>query len=504
MSLFSKRERFLKSSLFRRLFLVITAALLVTALILTGVMVVLVRGERQSALENELRLQARDFAQLMRQSDSIIIWRDASLISGNIRDKLNELRNEYAADVWLLRQNGMLMSFGENTASVSTLSDQEAVAQIYRVLEGSEITVRGLFSELGDTVVTIGVPWTDWSGQVQGAVLLHVSVNRLSADYSDILRYSGIGALVAMVFGVALSYAIARRQSGPVKEIQQVVADFAAGNLASRAQIHGHDDMAQLAQSINTMAEDLSKLEESRRSFVANVSHELRSPLTCIQGYCQGMLDGTILESEHDKYLEIVLSESKRLTNLVNTLLDLSKYESGQRPLNLTVFDVNSLMLTVLFKFEQRIEGKGIDVDIGFKEQQCFVKADADQITQVATNLVDNAVKFTPEGGQLSIQSYTSGNLAYITVKDNGIGISAEDLPFIFDRFYKADKAHTSGMGTGLGLSIVKKILEQHGQDITCASNTSGTSFTFTLPKAPAPIPEKATLPAPDEAQGSI
>ena len=244
MSLFSKRERFLKSSLFRRLFLVITAALLVTALILTGVMVVLVRGERQSALENELRLQARDFAQMMRQSDSIIIWRDASLISGNIRDKLNELRNEYAADVWLLRQNGMLMSFGENTASVSTLSDQEAVAQIYRVLEGSEITVRGLFSELGDTVVTIGVPWTDWSGQVQGAVLLHVSVNRLSADYSDILRYSGIGALVAMVFGVALSYAIARRQSGPVKEIQQVVADFAAGNLASRAQIHGHDDMA--------------------------------------------------------------------------------------------------------------------------------------------------------------------------------------------------------------------------------------------------------------------
>ena len=498
MSLFSKGERYVKNSLFRRLFLVITAALLITALILTGVMVILVRGERQSALENELRLQARDFAQLMRQSDSIIIWRDASLISGNIRDKLSELRNDYGADVWLLRQNGMLMSFGENTASVSTLSDQEAVAQIYRVLEGSEITVRGLFSQLGDSVVTIGVPWTDWSGQVQGAVLLHVSVHQMSADYSDILRYSGIGSLVAMVFGVAVSYAIARRQSGPVKEIQQVVADFAGGNLASRARVHGHDDMAQLAQSINAMAEDLSKLEESRRSFVANVSHELRSPLTCIQGYCQGMLDGTILQSEHDKYLEIVLSESQRLTKLVNTLLDLSKYESGQRPLNKTAFDVNNLLLTVLFKFEQRIENKGIDVNIDFTDPQCFVRADADQITQVATNLVDNAVKFTPEGGKLTIHTHSAGKQAVVTVQDTGIGISAEDLPYIFDRFYKADKAHTSGMGTGLGLSIVKKILEQHGQDITCSSGPSGTSFTFTLEKAPSPEEARPAEPTQD------
>jgi signal transduction histidine kinase len=210
------------------------------------------------------------------------------------------------------------------------------------------------------------------------------------------------------------------------------------------------------------------------------------------------MLDGTILESEHDKYLEIVLSESQRLTKLVNTLLDLSKYESGQRPLNKTAFDVNNLLLTVLFKFEQRIENKGIDVNIDFTDPQCFVRADTDQITQVATNLVDNAVKFTPEDGKLTLHTHSAGKQAVVTVQDTGIGISAEDLPYIFDQFYKADKVHTSGMGTGLGLSIVKKILVQHGQDITCSSGPSGTSFTFTLEKAPSPEEARPAEPTQD------
>jgi len=466
------------------MFIVIVAMLLVTVVTLSLVMVALVRSERQQALENELRLQARDVADMMQQSDSLIIWQDSPLVSDNIKFRIAQIREIYHADVWLLRQNGMLMSFGEDTASVSTLDDSRAIEQLRLVLDGNEISVQGMFSELGDYVVTIGVPWGAPNKRVQGAVLLHVPITHLDADYSDIIRYSVIAGVVAMIVGVGLTVLIARRQSRPIKEIQQVAVAFSQGDLTRRAPVRGDDDMAQLAGSINRMADDLSKLEESRRSFVANVSHELRSPLTCIQGYCQGMLDGTILEEERNDYLQVVLSESQRLTTLVNTLLDLSKYESGKLPLKESVFDLNNLILTVLFKFEQKIEKKGIDVDISFQEEPCPVKADADRITQVVTNLVDNAVKFTPEGGQLTVQTYCVDNLAYVSIKDTGIGISQDDLPFIFERFYKADKAHTSGMGTGLGLSIVKKILEQHGQNITCTSGSTGTNFVFTLARS--------------------
>jgi signal transduction histidine kinase len=196
------------------------------------------------------------------------------------------------------------------------------------------------------------------------------------------------------------------------------------------------------------------------------------------------MMVGTISEEERPKYLQTVLSETQRLTKLVGELLDLSRFESGKIPMNMTVFDVDELILSILFKYEQKIEDKGIMVDILFKEQPCYVRADADRITQVVTNLIDNAVKFTREGGQLTVWTHAVDSLAYVTIKNEGTGIPAEDLPFILERFYKVDKAHTSGKGTGLGLSIVKKILEQHEQNITVSASGSMTSFMFTLEKA--------------------
>ena len=245
------------------------------------------------------------------------------------------------------------------------------------------------------------------------------------------------------------------------------------------------------------MAENVSRLDQSRRSFVANVSHELRSPMTCIQGYVQGMLDGTIQDGEREKYLNTVLSETKRLTKLIGELLDLSRFEAGKTPLNKTRFDIDELILSVLFKFEKRIEDKGIDVEISFKEQPCFVEADMDRITQVVTNLIDNAVKFAAEKGRLIVWTHVVDNLCYVTVKNDGATIPADDLPFIFERFYKVDKAHTSGGGTGLGLAIVKRILEQHGQTISVTSAGGLTTFVFTLERAK----DSKTLPSGGETQ---
>lgn len=230
------------------------------------------------------------------------------------------------------------------------------------------------------------------------------------------------------------------------------------------------------------MADDLERLEQTRRGFVANVSHELRSPLTSMQGFINGMLDGTVPESERDHYLGIVLDETRRLSKLISTLLDLSQIESGQTVLNFSIFDVNEMISRVLLRQENRIEGKGMDVAIDFGADTMNVSADADRIEQVLINLIDNAIKYGKQNGIITLTTKREGRTVTVVIADDGKGIPQEDMPFVFERFYKADKAHTIGNGTGLGLAIAKSIIDQHGQRIWVESKEGeGTRFIFTL-----------------------
>ena len=474
----------MKNSLFWRMFSAFMAVLIVTILVLSFTMVALMRAERQEALEAEVRVQARDLAQLMQVRDVASYWLfdPSAASSAAVNRKIDEIQETYDAEVWLVNASGYAVILNGDQVSEENLKDERVIEQIRRVLAGEEIRQLGL---TGVQTVTIGVPWRGaGKAAVLGAVLLNVSVDSLAVDYSDLIRYSLLAGLLALTLGAALTLFIARRQSRPIRQINEAVQAFAHGEFDRRVDIRGSDEAAQLAQSFNGMAEEIGRLDQSRRSFVANVSHELRSPMTCIQGYVQGMLDGTIREDEREKYLGTVLSETQRLTKLVSELLDLSRFESGKIPLDKTRFDIDELILSVLFKYERRIEDRGIDVEISFKEQPCFVLADSARITQVITNLVDNAVKFAAEKGQIVIWTHTVDNLCYVTVKNDGTGIPAEDLPFVFERFYKVDKAHTSGGGTGLGLAIAKRIVEQHGGTISVTSSGGLTSFVFTLEKA--------------------
>lgn len=223
-----------------------------------------------------------------------------------------------------------------------------------------------------------------------------------------------------------------------------------------------------------------------RKDFVANVSHELRSPLTSITGFVQGMLDGTIPESEYKKYLEIVLAESQRLSRLTKEMLDLTRIESGNMPLHKTVFDINELIRRVIITKENALENKQLDLNIAFKEEKINVYADQGGIEQVLVNLLDNAIKFTPPGGEISISSCIKEGRAAVAIKDTGAGIKQDILPHIWERFYTENKSRTGSKGVGLGLSIVKRIMVQHGQDITAQSKEGeGSTFTFTLELAP-------------------
>jgi len=477
-----------KNTLFWRLFCAFVGTLIMTVLVLSFIMVALLRAERQNAYEAEVRLQAQDVAQLLQMQDISFMWRLDPTPGSTVQWKIDEIRENYQAEIWIVNVNGSALTVGSDEYS-EQLYDSRVVEQIWRVLQGDEIRVQGLFEKLGSGIVTIGVPWYGsgmFSKQIMGAVLMHISVDSLKVDYSDLIRYAAFAGVVALIIGTLLAWFIARNQLGPLKQINDAVTAFAGGDFERRVEVKGDSEMSQLAASFNKMAAEIDTLDQSRKSFVANVSHELRSPMTCIQGYVQGMIDGTITDEERPKYLDTVLSETKRLTKLVGELLELSRFESGKIPLNLSVFDINELILSVLFRYEQKIEDKGIVVDISFKEQPCHVEADVDRMTQVITNLLDNAVKFTREGGQLAVWTQVTESQVDITVRNEGTGIPAEDLPFIFDRFYKVDKAHTSGMGTGLGLSIVKKIMEQHGQSIVVNSSGSMTMFTFTLKRAEA------------------
>ncbi|MBQ8954064.1 MAG: HAMP domain-containing histidine kinase [Clostridia bacterium] len=473
----------MKNSLFWRMFSAFLAVLVVTILVLSFTMVALMRAERQVALEAEVRVQARDLAQLMQVRDVTSYWLfdPSAASSAAVNHKIGEIQDTYDAEVWLVNAGGYAVILNGDQVSEETLKDDRVIEQIKRVLSGEEIRQQGL---TGSQVVTIGVPWRSANATVLGAVLLNVSVEQLAVDYSDLIRYSLLAGLLALTLGAALTLVIARRQTRPIRQINEAVQAFAHGDFDRRVEISGTDEAAQLGESFNSMAEEIGRLDQSRRSFVANVSHELRSPMTCIQGYVQGMLDGTIREDEREKYLGTVLSETQRLTKLVSELLDLSRFESGKIPLDKTRFDIDELILNILFKYERRIEDKGVDVEISFKEQPLFVLADSARVTQVITNLVDNAVKFAAEKGQIVIWTHVVDSLCYVTIKNDGAGIPAEDLPFVFERFYKVDKAHTSGGGTGLGLAIAKRIVEQHGQTISVTSSGGMTSFVFTLERA--------------------
>ena len=259
---------------------------------------------------------------------------------------------------------------------------------------------------------------------------------------------------------------------------------YADGDFSYKVSVKGDDEMAELAMAFNKMASSLAVLESSRRSFVANVSHELKTPMTTIGGFIDGILDGTIDKSQEEHYLQIVSDEVKRLSRLVTGMLNMSKLEAGEMKINAKEFDISQSIFRTLLNFEKKINSKSIEI-LGLDTMQSvMVKADEDMLMQVIYNLIDNATKFTPNGGYISFKSFSDGEKAYVSVRNSGNGISAEELDKIFERFYKIDKSRSYDVkGAGLGLYIVKSIINLHSGEIKATSDhESYTDFSFWIP----------------------
>ena len=292
------------------------------------------------------------------------------------------------------------------------------------------------------------------------------------------------------IFAAALSflviYAFTAKLTNPLRQMSNATKSYAQGDFSKRVTVRGSDELAELCRSFNKMATALSVLESSRRSFVANVSHELKTPMTTIGGFIDGMLDGTIPPEKHDEYLSVVSVEVKRLSRLVTSMLNLSKIEAGELEIKPVNFDITQQLINCMLTFEQAIEKKNITIN-GFEELgQTIIYADRDMIYQVIYNLIDNAVKFTDENGTITVfAGETNDGENYVFVENTGEGISPEETGRIFERFYKVDKSRSYDVkSAGLGLYLCKTIVEMHQGRIFAESQKGKfTRFTFILPK---------------------
>lgn len=344
-------------------------------------------------------------------------------------------------------------------------------------------TINGLYS---DKRYVVAAP-INTDGENRGIVIVSTPTSATDLVLNNISNIFLTASLFVVLVSVLAVSIFARRESKPLKELARAATAFGHGELEQRVRLEDDcsEEMEELAVAFNNMAASLQKSEYQRQEFVANVSHELKTPMTTISGYIDGILDGTIPESKREHYLHIVSDETKRLSRLVRSMLDISQLqkEGGIPEEKKMHFDLEECAGQVLITFEKKINDKGLNVDVDMPEHPVCTMANRDYITQVIYNLIDNAVKFCPEGGTLGLKIREGTAKAYITISNDGDTIPPEELPLVFDRFHKLDKSRSQNRdGWGLGLYIVKTIVCSHGENISVSSKDGVTAFTFTMP----------------------
>lgn len=485
-------------SMFDKLIALFLAVILLVALISAAFSMISIQSAMVDGRLESLLSQAREIAFLASRVESSTLSEYLNIQSATmyyLQWKARKVYDDYGAYILIVDRNGRILdnmqtAVDGTSGALQTLDPADVSAALIEVINGHEVQKRMVTSS-GGAVFTVAVPWVQ-NESVLGAVFIHTSVQIIEAQYRGLLLQIAIGfalaALVAMLGTAIYTRGIVK----PLTVITGAAEDMSRGRLNTRAAVTGAVEVRQLAGAFNVMAEKLEQVEESRREFVANVSHELRSPVTSIHGFVEGMLDGTIPKDEYERYLQIVFDETNRMKRLINDLLQLSRMDKGVEKLNLSEFDMNELIRLSLIGRMSDIERLSLNVRLEFALDPCMVRADRDRIAQVVLNIIDNALKFVSANGSLTIRtSLLHDNIAEIDVLNDGEPIPPEARAHVFERFYKADKAHTSGKGTGLGLSICKQIIEMHGQTIGVLPLETGAGFRFTLQAAKKPEPPR-------------
>ncbi len=414
-------------------------------------------------------------------------------ISPSLGGVYQSIGNAIEADVYLVNIYG-------NTL-LCTCEDSDCVHHQRAVPTDiiSSIHKNGSYLDMSDqggiyenSTYTVGLPLIVDDQQMAGIIFISSTAEGLKDFQQEMLEMFLLSAIFVLLIAFAVIYLITSNMVRPLRSMVSATESFARGDFTVRVPVTEMDEIGKLSMAFNNMATSLAQQDSIRRSFVANVSHELKTPMTTIGGFVDGIMDGTIPPERQKHYLSIVSSEVKRLSRLVRSMLNIARLESGEMQLQPKAFDINQVVCSTIFTFEQAIEEKQLDIR-GLDSDRVMVSADEDLMHQVVYNLLENAVKFVDHGGYIELSYRTEGNMTYVSVKNSGEGISKEEISKVFERFYKTDRSRSQDKsGVGLGLNIVRSIVKLHqGEVIVRSTEGQFCEFTFTVPSAALPVKTK-------------
>jgi signal transduction histidine kinase len=428
--------------------------------------------------------QRRD--QLLKESQFLgpaaVKYIHGDISSEKMGETLSSIAGYLSADIWLVDSYGYVFAVSLD-ADKSLIGNQLLTTELESLRAGNNVEKKGNYNGYFDTPVhTFEVPVFD-DQSFQCVIIMHTSLADIKGPLESVFEIIWLSALLAIILSSIVIYYVSQRiLIRPLQEINYAADRIAKGEVDKRVVIKAKDEIGELAESFNSMADSLEEVEKKRRDFISNVSHEIRSPITSIKGFIGGILDGVVPKEKQNYYLTITYEEIQRLTRLVNDLLDLSAIESGQFRLRIEEVDINEVIRQTVIRFEPKIMKKKVKVDVLLQGEKLMVAGDKDRLTQVITNLLDNSLKYVPVSGNINIKTVIKGSKALVTIFNDGPNIPESEIKYIWDRFYKADKARSSKVSTGLGLSIVRSIITQLGEDIWVENKEpKGVIFTFTL-----------------------
>ena len=480
----------MRKTLFKKYLRITSLIILVSFVMLSFVMLIAISTYWQSEKQDLLRKNAQSVARIASAS-VITVNRDEYQVDGvRMQTFIVAFAENIDADIFVTKTNGetLLAAYGSG-GNVDTAKRVSGAIMRRALGDGGYIAQGTMDGFYDQPYYIVGVPITvagrNGPGVKIGAVFAAYSVHSFSAFRLDVLKMILLAAVVAFLVSFCVVWLFSYKLVRPLRTMAAAARCFGEGNFSVRVPVASQDEIGELSVAFNNMADSLASVEHVRRDFIANVSHELKTPMTTIAGFIDGILDGTIPPEQQGKYLHIVSQEVKRLSRLVRTMLDLSRIDSGELKLRPARFDLTNTVLSAMLSFEKAIEDKQIEVRGLEGAESLFVDGDPDMIHQVVYNLIDNAVKFTNRGGYIKIGIREEADRTTVSVENSGEGIPPDELPLIFDRFYKADKSRSRDKnGMGLGLYIVKTIVRLHGGEITAESVWhENCRFSFWLPK---------------------
>lgn len=400
-----------------------------------------------------------------------------------VKMQLDALDTYLDATLWIINPSGRMVLDSSSPLDV----ENEIVIENFdpTVTEGSYYTIGKFFQTFDEDMLSVFAPITS-DYKVKGYVVIHSSMNSIQYEANNLLNISYIMLIILFLLSLIILIFFTEIVYIPLRKITEATEQYASGNMHYEFTVESEDEMGYLAATLSYMASEIARSEDDQKKFVANVSHDFRSPLTSIKGYLEAMIDGTIPPEMYEKYLTILLNETERLRKLTNSLLTLNNLNTKGIMLNKIDFDINRTIRNVAATFEGTCRAKTIAIELVLTGEEMYVVADIDKIQQVLYNLLDNAIKFSHHDSVIKIETSEKHNKVFISVKDSGIGIPKDDLKLIWDRFYKSDLSRGKDKkGTGLGLSITKEIIRSHGENINVISTEGvGTEFIFSLPKS--------------------